>query len=691
VGSNTVALNVQPPPQVPGPLDQYRDAMSVQSLINQTKLQQQAQQQNVLKQQSDQLQLQAQQREEDNLQKATQLYHDSGGDMNKFIQGLPDADISPDYANKMILAHVAMQENFNKMQKSQLDLNDAHSKVVAQAMNAYKATQGQPPEARATAWNMLGNQLQLENVVKPRELPDSPPDDNWVQQRIDYATTVGDYVKNARENQAATAALPETKAKAAAAGLSTAAQIFNGANDQMGWNTRLAIAEKTLPPELFSQIPKQYSPQAAAQIQQMGISPEKQMSLPDEKQAIKDYLAQKGMPDTPANRNKARVWYQGIKPGTTNYYSSGGPLGPGAGANPGAGPAPPSLPGGPASFGAGNGGAMGATAAPTPQGGAQPNAQGPQRPTLSGGPATTNNVGATPTNGTQGGPTPPAIPGGPQDFNNRTSPTAPIGSSAGFDVSRVPGQIRAQVQAVLDHRSPMPPQGRPNMINSAVRQWVNVLDPTYDETTYGAKNKILQSYTSGAESKSINAINTAMGHADELGQAIDALGNGNVRVLNGLAQKYQIETGSSDAPTVFRLIVNRLAPEMASAYIQGGGGEGERGMNAKDFDPTLAPQLIRSNLAESIKLLRSKIGAQEQQWNTTYQPTNDRDQFQNRFLTPQAKQALDWGTKNAPGGNAANVPSGFTRIKASDGSTHDIPTAALDRAKKRDPNLTVVQ
>lgn len=165
--------------------------------------------------------------------------------------------------------------------------------------------------------------------------------------------------------------------------------------------------------------------------------------------------------------------------------------------------------------------------------------------------------------------------------------------------------------------------------------------PDWDQTDYQAKNKIVDSYTSGPESKSINAISTALGHAGELGQAIEALNNGDtgLKFLRNLGNKIGVQTGG-DAVTTFNTIVHRLAPEITAAYVQGGGGEGERAANAEDFNPALGGKQLRSNLSETIKLLRSKIAAQEQQWNNTYKPTRPEDDFSTRFLTPQAKDAL---------------------------------------------------
>jgi hypothetical protein len=45
-------------------------------------------------------------------------------------------------------------------------------------------------------------------------------------------------------------------------------------------------------------------------------------------------------------------------------------------------------------------------------------------------------------------------------------------------------------------------------------------------------------------------------------------------------------------------------------------------------------------------------------------------------------------TSGAEPGASANP---FTRIKASDGSLHDVPTGSLDGARKIDPRLQVIQ
>jgi hypothetical protein len=256
------------------------------------------------------------------------------------------------------------------------------------------------------------------------------------------------------------------------------------------------------------------------------------------------------------------------------------------------------------------------------------------------------------------------------------------GSGAGGakTVNDVPANLRGQVQQILDYRGSMPPMGRNNPVNNAIRQWVTTLDPTYDETTFPARNKILNSYTSGPESKSINAINTALGHLGELKDAADAVSQNNIPLLHSLASKVGAAVGQ-DATSTYKLILHRVSPELTAAYVQGGGGEGERGANEGDFDLSKGASQINSNLSESAKLLRSKISSQENQWNTTFKPTQEKDKFENRFITPQAKATLD---KLSPG---TGTGGGKFNVPIPGGKTYSFATQAAADAFKKEAGI----
>lgn len=175
------------------------------------------------------------------------------------------------------------------------------------------------------------------------------------------------------------------------------------------------------------------------------------------------------------------------------------------------------------------------------------------------------------------------------------------------------------------------PQAARDNFNTAL----DAVYPNYSEANYDARHKMMLDYTSGKTSQQINAINTAGGHLSALADAADALKNNNVQLVNQIANKIGVAIGR-DPVTTFNTIVHRVGPELAAAYIQGGGGEGERGTTAADFDPKLGPDQLKNNLAITAKLLGSKISSNENQWKQTM----DRDDFRDRFLSPEAKAAL---------------------------------------------------
>lgn len=238
--------------------------------------------------------------------------------------------------------------------------------------------------------------------------------------------------------------------------------------------------------------------------------------------------------------------------------------------------------------------------------------------------------------------------------------------------AQVPGMLKGSVQAVLDYRSPMPPQGRNNARNNAIRDWVNKIDPTYDETTFPARNKILTEYVKSAGNGPIGAINTALGHLGELNEAAKALDKNDVPLLHSIASKVGAAVGD-DAATTYTSILHRVGPEMTSAYVQGGGGQAERGANEEDFAVSKGQKQILSNIGESAKLLRSKMSSLENNWNQTFRPANDNQKFENRFITPQAKATLNAVSAQAPGGTVM--------MKAPNGQTKAVPADQVDHYK----------
>ena len=110
-----------------------------------------------------------------------------------------------------------------------------------------------------------------------------------------------------------------------------------------------------------------------------------------------------------------------------------------------------------------------------------------------------------------------------------------------------------------------------------------------------------------------------------------------------------MQTGDTPA-TTFNVIVHRVGPELSKAYIGAGGSAGERGTDERDFDPSLGPQQLKSNVGITTQLLRSKIGALENQWDQNKSP--NMKSFEEQFISPEAQKQLDrW----APGGKSVGA------------------------------------
>lgn len=222
-----------------------------------------------------------------------------------------------------------------------------------------------------------------------------------------------------------------------------------------------------------------------------------------------------------------------------------------------------------------------------------------------------------------------------------TPQTAPGGwlSSSGKTLNDVPANIRGEVQQVLEYRRADPSITQRGPVGQAINSWVAELDPQHDATTFGAKNKILNEYVKDASTGELGAINTGLGHLGDLYTASQALSQNNLPLLHSIASKFGLATGGT-AEAVYTAILHKVGPELTKAYLKSGGTEGERGSNEDDFALSKGQAQIQNNIFESANLLNSKLASKRNDWEKTFLPYRDQDHFDNRFVTPEARQML---------------------------------------------------
>jgi hypothetical protein len=168
------------------------------------------------------------------------------------------------------------------------------------------------------------------------------------------------------------------------------------------------------------------------------------------------------------------------------------------------------------------------------------------------------------------------------------------------------------------------------------------LNPKFQETNYGNFQKAEGNFGFGKNGDKIRDINSAMGHMGTMWDATNALQNGDVQLLNRIANSAGAAVGSTPAQT-YKAIVHAVGPELTKVYITGSGTKEDRKTVEGDFSEALPPEQLRKNIQARAKLLSTVIGSTAHEYqNATY----GRGRMHANFFTPEALAQME---KVAPG------------------------------------------
>lgn len=331
MGSNAIALGIQAPPPVAGPLDLYKEGQSVQSLINQQALQKQQQQSNAISMQQQQIQLQQQQRAQKDAEIFNKSFHDNNGDWNSAI-----ADATKNGASGQFITQAQMHraDQVTKFATADKDtLANEQTRLDSHAKDALKLLDT-PPEDRPQAWAQLRNGHLATGAYKASDISEQAPTEDQLKSTVAQSKAAQDMLKEAATLRETNAKLPGEQAEARGKQLGTAAQTMGGATNQLAWTARrnMVVANDKSLAEL---IPEQYSPEAAQAVNQLGIPPEKVATTATERVELNDFMKHppKGYQGTPVDFAR---WKASLVPAISNFYQSGGGMGvPGQGGGPG--------------------------------------------------------------------------------------------------------------------------------------------------------------------------------------------------------------------------------------------------------------------------------------------------------------------------------------------------------------------
>lgn len=221
------------------------------------------------------------------------------------------------------------------------------------------------------------------------------------------------------------------------------------------------------------------------------------------------------------------------------------------------------------------------------------------------------------------------------------------------DITSVPANMRAAVQAITDGRSAAPRPGTRN--GEALLDVVAAYDPTFDASNSTSRVKTRVDFTSGKSAQNITAMNTAMGHLLHLDDLAHDLNNFSTLpgLLNPLYNAARAASGNTEIGK-FEQTKQAASSELRKVFAGSSGGNLEE---LKQFEANLSssksPEQIHAVIQNAVELLGSRLSALQDQYVQGMGRSDKIPTFIKPSLVRQANArfGVDLGAPANPDGN----------------------------------------
>lgn len=178
-------------------------------------------------------------------------------------------------------------------------------------------------------------------------------------------------------------------------------------------------------------------------------------------------------------------------------------------------------------------------------------------------------------------------------------------------------------------------------------------DKAFDQKNYNTIAGAITRFATGTQGNTVRSLNVAIEHMDTAQRLGDALENNNIPAFNKLAQSYAEQTGHK-APTSFDSVKEILADEVVKGVVGGSASLEDRRSAAEKIKRAASPEQLTGVLNSWRELLGGQLKGLRKQ----YEGATRRTDFDERFLTPRAREALsgqpnksEEPDKSVPGSN----------------------------------------
>lgn len=160
-------------------------------------------------------------------------------------------------------------------------------------------------------------------------------------------------------------------------------------------------------------------------------------------------------------------------------------------------------------------------------------------------------------------------------------------------------------------------------------------DPTYDQTHFGEKVGVINSFSRGADRAAVNSLNVSVSHLDALRDLGAALKNGQFPIVNRIFNQAGIQLGGA-AVTNFNAAKEIVGDEVVKAIVGGVSAQADRDAIKHLIMAQQSPEQLQGTINTFITLL----GGQLEGRRTGYQAGTGLNNFDQKYLSPETREAL---------------------------------------------------
>ena len=161
---------------------------------------------------------------------------------------------------------------------------------------------------------------------------------------------------------------------------------------------------------------------------------------------------------------------------------------------------------------------------------------------------------------------------------------------------------------------------------------------------YASRVKAARDWGTGPLGNQTRSFNVGLYHLDTLQELADALKNGDTKAFNKLANEWGVQTGNP-APTNFETAKQIIGAEVVKAIVgAGGGGVQERLEAANHIGASMSPEQMTGAIDTTQALMVGQLRGLKQQYERTTKNTD----FEDAFLSPEARALFEKETQKAP-------------------------------------------